>query len=60
MFYFGGMTLGYLTPPAPAAKAEDGGKMASPATHAPRDTVREASLSAKALIGRANWFSFYW
>lgn len=60
MFYFGGMTLGYLTPPALKAKAEDGGKMASASQSPHAESAKEATLDTRNLIARANWFSLYW
>lgn len=60
MFYFGGMTLGYLTPPGRETGAEDGGKMAGTAQALPTGPAKDANLEKRSLIARANWFSFYW
>ena len=60
MFYFGGMTLGYLTPPNRDTGEKDGETVAN---------VRQAQTSqdhapsirdGRSLIARANWFGLFW
>ncbi|MBB4065354.1 hypothetical protein [Gellertiella hungarica] len=61
MFYFGGMTLGYLNPPAREGGPEDGRKKAMVGSQAVSDGQAAERLPAqRELIARANWFSLYW
>lgn len=61
MFYFGGMTLGYLSPHSPESKADDGNNVAEQRQQSRRiDAIAEKAPSPKGLIASANWFSFYW
>ena len=61
MFYFGGMTLGYLSPYGQNAKADDGNNVAEQRQDQHRiDASEPLKPSRKELIARANWFSFYW
>nr|WP_316650792.1 hypothetical protein [uncultured Gellertiella sp.] len=61
MFYFGGMTLGYLTPAPVEGKGNCGDGVAGngEAKHQGSRTAR-CLPSLKELRDRANWFSFYW
>lgn len=61
MFYFGGMTLGYLSPYSPEGK-DDGGNNVAEQRQKSYGIENEAERlpSRKGLINRANWFSFYW
>lgn len=60
MFYFGGMTLGYLEKPSAGGRRKDGERKAR------RPSVAETALAADAvpakrdLLARANWFNLYW
>lgn len=61
MFYFGGMTLGYLSPHSPEGKVDDGNNVAEPRQQSSGvDIAAEKLPGRKSLINRANWFSFYW
>ena len=59
MFYFGGITLGYLTPPAPQASEQSGGIVAPERRS---DSERDAArlLDGPSLLARAKWFGLYW
>lgn len=60
MFYFGGMTLGYLEPPAKRPPAERGGNVAAGGLERPAAGEAPDRLPGIAdLIRRANWFSLY-
>lgn len=60
MFYFGGMTLGYLEPPEPAARPQDGGNEARDGRNVERSGAAEKIPALRDLIARANWFNLYW
>lgn len=61
MFYFGGMTLGYLVPPAAKAKGNYGDTMAGNGqAEATIPPLCDHKPGLKELIARANWFSLYW
>lgn len=60
MFYFGGMTLGYLTPPGRETEGKDGETVASAReTRATSDLIG-AMRDGRSLIARANWFGLFW
>lgn len=60
MFYFGGMTLGYLMPPAKKPGMKSGENVADQ-RHG--EVVLHDCLpkpDGRSLVARANWFGLYW
>lgn len=57
MFYFGGMTLGYLEKPKPEQRCQNGENKATAASAGP---PMERAPAKGELLSRANWFNLYW
>lgn len=60
MFYFGGMTLGYLTPPTRRAHADNGKTVSVEQSEHEPPLACERVPTAQSLVARANWFGLYW
>ncbi len=60
MFYFGGMTLGYLERPAPAGASQDGEIKAGLRQDQINTTLPEKALALRDHLSRANWFNLFW
>lgn len=60
MFYFGGMTLGYLTPPVPKGVAKNGEIVAADRPDEQGRPNMDRLPDGKSLLARAQWFGLYW
>jgi hypothetical protein len=60
MFYFGGMTLGYLTPPGRKADADSGKTVGIGPREDELKLACERVPTGESLVARANWFGLYW
>ncbi len=60
MFYFGGMTLGYLTPPVQMAGVKNGEIVASDRRDDDGQQSTDRLPDVRSLLARANWFGLYW
>ena len=60
MFYFGGMTLGYLTPPVQKTGVKNGEIVASDRCDGDGQQSVDRLPDVRSLLARANWFGLYW
>lgn len=60
MFYFGGMTLGYLERPSTDGRCQDGEKKARRPSGTENATAADTIPAKRDLLARANWFNLYW
>lgn len=60
MFYFGGMTLGYLESPQTRARSQDDGIEATSGKPAEPSEPGERAPTLREMIARARWFNLYW
>ncbi len=60
MFYFGGITLGYLDRPQRTSILTDAAKTAKSWQQAESETRSEKVPASGELLARANWFNLFW